>query len=564
MEDNYGKLILLAEDGPGQEFSLGKARITLGRATTNDIVLSDERISRLHTRLECSSRGCTLLDLGSSNGSYVNDIRVERMLLQPGDLIRLGDSQFRFERHSPLQQSGVTVIDAEADLDKALDEEILPFSVNETSQPRLVVVTPRRTWEVPLGDIDVLSIGRTDENDLVLEHQRVSRRHAEVQRKGGIYVLRDLGSTNGTWQGEERVDQLILQDGDELRIGEATLVYKSGFQEEALTLAETNLPKGASRRLVIFVPGLMGSEMWRGSEKVFPNVKALFTHPELLQYPAPFEPRKILEEVVIVPNLVKLDQYNRLGDYLVEELHYQRGVDFFEFPYDWRQDVRTSARQLGALIESLPRNQPLVLIGHSLGTMVSRYYIERLGGKSRVERVILMGGPHRGAVQGLISMLSGPELLPFGMMGERLRKVYMTFPASYQILPTYPMPVDGNGTTINFLEDESWVPEQYVPMLRAAREFRRELGMRSSIPAVSIFGYGLKTTASLNIQRDAQGAIKKVDYRAEPNGDSTLLEVSTVLEGTEIHPVQQYHGSLFVDNDVKMRLKMELTRPFSN
>ena len=564
MEDNYGKLILLAEDGPGQEFSLGKARITLGRATTNDIVLSDERMSRLHTRLECSSRGCTLLDLGSSNGSYVNDIRVERMLLQPGDLIRLGDSQFRFERHSPLQQSGVTVIDAEADLDKALDEEILPFSVNETSQPRLVVVTPRRTWEVPLGDIDVLSIGRTDENDLVLEHQRVSRRHAEVQRKGGIYVLRDLGSTNGTWQGEERVDQLILQDGDELRIGEATLVYKSGFQEEALTLAETNLPKGASRRLVIFVPGLMGSEMWRGSEKVFPNVKALFTHPELLQYPAPFEPRKILEEVVIVPNLVKLDQYNRLGDYLVEELHYQRGVDFFEFPYDWRQDVRTSARQLGALIESLPRNQPLVLIGHSLGTMVSRYYIERLGGKSRVERVILMGGPHRGAVQGLISMLSGPELLPFGMMGERLRKVYMTFPASYQILPTYPMPVDGNGTTINFLEDESWVPEQYVPMLRAAREFRRELGMRSSIPAVSIFGYGLKTTASLNIQRDAQGAIKKVDYRAEPNGDSTLLEVSTVLEGTEIHPVQQYHGSLFVDNDVKMRLKMELTRPFSN
>jgi pSer/pThr/pTyr-binding forkhead associated (FHA) protein len=564
MEDNYGKLILLAEDGPGQEFALGKTRITLGRATTNDIVLSDDRVSRIHTRLECSLRGCALLDLGSANGSYVNDIRVERMLLQPGDLIRLGNSQFRFERHSPIQQSGVTVIDAAADLDQALDQEILPFSVNETSQPRLVVVTPRRTWEVSLGDIDALSIGRTDDTDLILEHPRVSRRHAEIQRKGGIFILRDLGSTNGTWQGDERVDQLILQDGDEFQIGEASLVYKSGFQEESLTMAETSLPKGTSRRMVIFVPGLMGSEMWRGSERVFPNVKALFTNPELLQYPSPFEPRKIVEEVVIVPNLVKLDQYNRLGDYLVEELHYQRGVDFFEFPYDWRQDVRTSARQLGALIESLPRNQPLVLIGHSLGTMVSRYYIERLGGKSRVERVILMGGPHRGAVQGLISMLSGPELLPFGLMGERLRKVYMSFPASYQILPTYPMPVDASGTMINFLEDESWVPEQDLPMLRAAREFRRELGLRSSIPAVSIFGYGLKTTANLNIQRDAQGAIKKVDYRAEPNGDSTLLEYSTVLEGTEIHPVQQYHGSLFVDNDVKMRLKMELTRPFSN
>jgi len=40
-------------------------------------------------------------------------------------------------------------------------------------------------------------------------------------------------------------------------------------------------------------------------------------------------------------------------------------------------------------------------------------------------------------------------------------------------------------------------------------------------------------------------------------------ERSAVLDGTEIHPVQQYHGSLFVDNDVKMRLKLELSRKFS-
>jgi len=491
-------------------------------------------------------------------------VRVERIRLQPGDLIKIGGSQFRYERQSSIQEAGRTIIDVEADLDQALDQEVLPFAINETSQPRLVVVTPRRTWEVSLGEVDELSIGRTDDNMLVLEHPKVSRNHAEVQRKGGIYVLKDLGSTNGTWQGEDRVDQLILQDGDEFHIGEASIVFKNGFQEESLTLADAKLPKGSTRRIVIFVPGLMGSELWRGSERVFPNVKALFTNPEVLQYPSPYEPRKILEEVVIVPNLVKLDQYNRLGDYLVEELGYQRGVDFFEFPYDWRQDVRTSARQLGELVESLPRSQPLVLIGHSLGTMVSRFYIERLGGKNRVERVILMGGPHRGAVQGLTSMLSGPELFPFGLMGERLRKVYMTFPASYQILPTYPMQVDASGTMINFLEDESWLPEKYVPMLRAGREFRRELGMRSSIPAVSIFGYGLKTTANLTMQKDLVGAIRKIIFRSEPTGDSTLLEYSTVLEGTEIHPVQQYHGSLFVDNDVKMRLKMELTRPFSN
>jgi len=42
-----------------------------------------------------------------------------------------------------------------------------------------------------------------------------------------------------------------------------------------------------------------------------------------------------------------------------------------------------------------------------------------------------------------------------------------------------------------------------------------------------------------------------------------VLEKSAVLENTDIHPVQQYHGSLFVDNDVKMRLKVELARQFS-
>lgn len=562
MDLGYGKLILLSEDGPEQEYDLGKSQVTLGRGTTNDISLADNRISRSHARLECGPRHCTLVDLGSSNGSYVNGQRVEKIDLQPGDTITIGDTLLRFDNPRPAMDPGMTVIDQQADLDKALDQEALPFVINETSQPRLVVVTPSQTWEVPLDEVDALSIGRTDANQLVLEHPKVSRHHAEIQHKSGAFVLKDLGSTNGTWHQGRRVDLLVLQDGDEFRIGQAAIVFKSGFQEEALTMIDEKALSGHTRRMVIFVPGMMGSELWRGSERIFPNIKTLFTNPEVLQYPLPVEPRKILQEVIIVPNLVKLDQYNRLGDYMVEELGYQRQVDFFEFPYDWRQDVRISARLLGALIESLPQTQPLVIVAHSLGTMVSRYYIERLGGKNRVERVILMGGPHRGVVQALTSLLSAPELLPFGIMGERLRQVSMSFPASYQILPTYPLETGAEGVKVNFLEDESWLPEQYHPLLRAGREFRHELGVRSSIPAVSIFGYGLKTISRISIQKDAQGVVKKVDYRSEPNGDSTILEHSTVLEGSEIHPVQQYHGSLFVDNDVKMRLKLELTRPF--
>jgi hypothetical protein len=61
MENNYGKLILLSDGGPEQEYELGKARVTLGRANTNDIILSDDRMSRSHALLECTLAGCTLV-----------------------------------------------------------------------------------------------------------------------------------------------------------------------------------------------------------------------------------------------------------------------------------------------------------------------------------------------------------------------------------------------------------------------------------------------------------------------------------------------------------------------
>ncbi len=207
--------------------------------------------------------------------------------------------------------------------------------------------------------------------------------------------------------------------------------------------------------------------------------------------------------------------------------------------------------------------QPITIIAHSLGTMVSRYYIEYYGGKQRVERIMLMGGPHQGAVKGLTSLLLAPEIQPFGIMGERMRQTFLTFPSSYQIIPVHSCGVDQNGGKINFLEDESWLPETYRSLLRAGREFRRELGKRSSIPAISIYGYGIKTIFGVILNRSQTGEFSNISYKSEPNGDSSVLERSAVLDGTEIHPVQQYHGSLFVDNDVKMRLKMELARQFS-
>jgi pimeloyl-ACP methyl ester carboxylesterase len=148
----------------------------------------------------------------------------------------------------------------------------------------------------------------------------------------------------------------------------------------------------------------------------------------------------------------------------VENLGYERGKDFFEYSYDWRQDVRRSAFQLGAYIDSLGLSQPVIIVAHSMGTIVSRYYIERLGGRKKVERAILMGGPHRGVPKALVSLIAVPGGLPFGLMGERIRQVISTFPSCYQILPTYACASDQHGNQINFLEDETWLTEAQVAL----------------------------------------------------------------------------------------------------
>ena len=558
----YGKLVLALSENQEQEFELAKSSLTIGRSTASDINLIDARISRTHARIECSPAGCRVIDLGSSNGTRLNGERIQQADLQPGDVLAVGGSLLRYERAAASETSMMTIIDSEAELNATLASMILPVALNETRLPRLVINGSDRTWEVSLENQDHLSIGRSADNQLILESPTVSRHHAEIVHHGAGFVLRDLHSSNGIWIGDHKVDEVELADGIQMRVGAYQMIFKSGFTEESLTMIAPQPSRPSPRIPVIFVPGFMGSELWLGSQRLWPGVRALFKQPDLFAYTpdTKIEARGLLGEVVLVPNLIKLEQYNRLGDYLVEELGYERGRDFFEFAYDWRQDVRLSARQLGQAVQNWPIQKPFILIAHSLGTLVSRYYVERLGGKDVVQRMLMMGGPHAGTPTAATSLVIGPNILPFGILGEQLRQILSTFPSSYQILPTYACAVDQNTQPINMLEDESWVSEERRPLLRMARQFRQELGSGYSVPTVSIFGYGINTVSSLKIQRGSFGQWLQVNPENKPLGDNTIPERSAVLPQTEIHPVSQHHGSLYVDNDVKMRLKLELTR----
>jgi pSer/pThr/pTyr-binding forkhead associated (FHA) protein len=75
---------------------------------------------------------------------------------------------------------------------------------------------------------DVVQAGRHPDSDIFLDDVTVSRRHAEIARDAGGYVVRDAGSLNGTYLNRQRVEASPLADGDELQIGTFKLVFLTG------------------------------------------------------------------------------------------------------------------------------------------------------------------------------------------------------------------------------------------------------------------------------------------------------------------------------------------------
>ena len=76
-----------------------------------------------------------------------------------------------------------------------------------------------------LLDTDVVTAGRHPESDIFLDDITVSRRHVEFHRTEGSYRVHDVGSLNGTYVNRDRIDDALLQNGDEVRIGKFRLVF---------------------------------------------------------------------------------------------------------------------------------------------------------------------------------------------------------------------------------------------------------------------------------------------------------------------------------------------------
>ena len=91
---------IVVEKGPraGLTFMLGPGKIAVGRHPDSDIVLDDVTVSRQHCRFDANEQELLLEDLGSTNGTYVNNSRVDSAALHPGDEVMIGRFQFLVAR----------------------------------------------------------------------------------------------------------------------------------------------------------------------------------------------------------------------------------------------------------------------------------------------------------------------------------------------------------------------------------------------------------------------------------------------------------------------------------
>lgn len=98
---NPGRLVVVHSQvlTVGEEFDLDSTPLTVGRGAQNDVSIEgDEFASAHHARVEPRRDGVWVSDAGSTNGTYVNGVRIDRpRKLAQGDVVRVGETELRFE-----------------------------------------------------------------------------------------------------------------------------------------------------------------------------------------------------------------------------------------------------------------------------------------------------------------------------------------------------------------------------------------------------------------------------------------------------------------------------------
>ncbi|MGI8712823.1 MAG: FHA domain-containing protein [Solirubrobacteraceae bacterium] len=258
----------------GQQIEIDR-ELVLGRGMAGVANLGgDTQLSRRHARVYVEDHRLLIEDLGSTNGTFVNDQQLTAACaLQEGDRVRCGKTRLE------------VFLDRAAEATQPAPPTQRPASPRSTvGAPHLEILAGALAGQsIPLGA--QLAIGRGyGEPGALGGDRRLSRRHARIARTeddaGGLYYIEDSGSTNGTTlNGQQLRGSETLRDGDQIELGSTRLVarglpaatpviddgfdrHSPGFDEPVSGPDQRFIPQGAastrlgSRRLIVVFAGV--------------------------------------------------------------------------------------------------------------------------------------------------------------------------------------------------------------------------------------------------------------------------------------------------------------------
>lgn len=231
--------------------------------------------------------------------------------------------------------------------------------------------------------------------------------------------------------------------------------------------------------LIVILPGIMGSvlqkdgqDLWNVSGSVLWQVAKSLGHrmtalrlegDDLLggDLGDGVTPTGLIQDTYLIPGLGGLgrivDGYNRTSALITE--HFQatpgdiyrdeedKAANFYHFPYDWRRDNRANAHILKNLLDKRLRrwreasgnpNAKAILLAHSMGGLISRYYLEVLGGWQDCKGLFTFGTPYRGSPSAVNILANGLKKGPIDLGALlKLNEVIPSLTSIYQLMPRY-------------------------------------------------------------------------------------------------------------------------------
>ncbi len=346
---------------------------------------------------------------------------------------------------------------------------------------------------------------------------------------------------------------------ERLKRGDESLAYFFGPEEieEMCSLAgEEVRVTGGLRPAIVVLPGIMGS-LLQSTQGI---IDLLWINPiailrgktNLLEMDETGE-RDADPRVYVTPTGIEMIYYTKFL------LAVRKHVDVFQFPYDWRRDIRALAGDLHQALErwAAGTDRKFTLVGHSMGGLVSRAYLALYpeAAERRIERLIMLGTPNHGAPEAIRNLMQGNDMMNLAQKlnpANDVSRLVRRIPSIYQILPAPPdlWPADARyPANFDLYDAQAWpirgLNQRFLDAGRAYWELLA--GPTAQVPHIMIAGCGLETTIGVRIrERTEEGITLEVERGREgmAGGDGTVPLASALLPDAETYYVRQAHAKL--------------------